>query len=70
MGDIKAIVVRNLYMEKIGLLATENPSASYMWRNGLVLCKNRVVVPPNPPIIAQLLKEFYDSQIGGYLGVV
>ena len=68
--EIKAEAIKHPYMDKIGKLATDSPGAPYTWRNGLVCYKNRVVIPPNSPIIKQLLREFHDSPIGGHSGVL
>lgn len=52
---IKKQVKGHHYMVQIGKLATENPRAPYKWQNGLLLYKNRVVIPPNSHLINQLL---------------
>ena len=56
-------------MQRIGKLAFENPKAPYLWHNGLIYYKGRVVIPPQSTFIHQLLHEFHDSNIGGHLGV-
>ena len=58
------------YMQKVGKIASENPGAPYLWRNGLLYYKNRVIVPPQSALIRQLLHEFHDSNIGGHSGVL
>lgn len=58
------------YMIKIGKEATTTPGNPYRWQNGLVSYKNRIVVPPNSPLIPQLLHEFHDSRLGGHSGVL
>ncbi|KAF2310558.1 hypothetical protein GH714_014456 [Hevea brasiliensis] len=57
-------------MQRIGQQAIHGPGQPYSWHNGLLCYKNRVVVPPQSPIIHQLLKEFHDSPIGGHSGVL
>ena len=57
-------------MVRIGKLATANPGAPYKWQNGLVCCKNRVVIPLNSQLVNQLLQEFHDSPYGGHSGVL
>lgn len=67
---IKTEAHTNPYMMQISSKAITNPGVLYSWRNGLVCYKNRVVVPPHSPIIAQLLHEFHDSPNGGHSGVL
>ncbi|KAL6347038.1 hypothetical protein AAG906_012289 [Vitis piasezkii] len=40
-------------------------NALFASHDGLVFYKTRVVVPPNTPFMHQLLKEFYDTRMGG-----
>ena len=58
------------YMVRIGKLATANPGAPYKWQNGMVCCKNRVVIPLNSQLVNQLLQKFHDSPYGGHSGVL
>lgn len=67
---IKTEAARHSYMKKISKLASEKPGAPYMWWNGLVCYKNRVVIPPNLHLVIQLLQEFHDSPLGGHSGVL
>lgn len=57
-------------MARIGKSATENPGAPYMWHNGLIYYKNRVVIPPDSNIVKLLLQEFHDSSCEGHSGVL
>lgn len=57
-------------MEHIRKQAQNNPGKSYTGQDGLVFYKTRVVVPPNTPLINQLLQEFHDARIGGHSGVL
>ena len=68
--NIKEEANNHPYMQKIGKLATESPGKPYICQNRMVCYKNRVVVPPNSNIIMQLLREFYDSKVGGNSGVL
>lgn len=54
-------------MRQIAKGKTEGP---YKWRNGLVLYKNRVVVPQEPTIRNKLLKKFHNSKSAGHSGVL
>lgn len=58
------------YLIRIGKLATDDPGKPYLWRAGLILYKNRVVIPPDSDLIVQLLQEFHDSPSGGHSGVL
>ncbi|KAA8525409.1 hypothetical protein F0562_007264 [Nyssa sinensis] len=55
--EIKTAAEGNAYMDRIGKLAATKPGLPYTKRNGLILYKNRVVVPPKSQILAQLLRE-------------
>ncbi|XP_043817377.1 uncharacterized protein LOC110625649 [Manihot esculenta] len=44
--SLRATVTKHPYMIQIGKLATSNPGKPYLWRAGLILYKNRVVIPP------------------------
>ena len=66
---IKQEVAHNPYMLSIGKLATANPSQPYLWLNGLVCYKHRVV-PPNTLIVHQLLHEFHNTPIRGHSGAL
>lgn len=68
--DIKSASKDHPYMNRIRQLAHSNPGAPYTWRDDLVFYKGRVVVPPNTPLIPQLLKEFHDTRVGGHSGVL
>ncbi|KAL5819968.1 hypothetical protein ACOSQ4_023810 [Xanthoceras sorbifolium] len=57
-------------MERIGKLTSTKPGLPYTWRNGLILYKNCMVVPPKSTIIEQLLREFHDSPLGGHSGTL
>ena len=53
-------------MEHIRRQTQNNLGKSYTRRDGLVFYKTRVVMPPNTPLINQLLQEFHDTQMGGH----
>lgn len=53
--QIKATISTHPYMIKLGRLASENPGVPYSWRNGLILYKNRVVVPPKSDLTLKIL---------------
>jgi len=44
--EIKTATEGNTYMDRIGKLAATEPGLPYTKCNGLILCKNRVAVPP------------------------
>ncbi|XP_057755398.1 uncharacterized protein LOC130974540 [Arachis stenosperma] len=41
---------------------------NYSYKNGLLLWKNRVVIPRQSSLIQLILKEYHDSAIGGHSG--
>jgi hypothetical protein len=45
------------------------PKLPYVVQGGLILFKDRLVVPTNSPLIAKILKEYHSSPIGGHAGV-
>ena len=57
-------------MEHTRRQAQNNPGKSYTRQDGLVFYKTRVVVPPNTPLINQLLQEFHDTRMGGHSTVL
>lgn len=57
-------------MRRIVDLAYANPGAPSSIKHGLVFYKDRIVVPPNTPLISRLLREFHDSPMGGHSGVL
>ncbi|KAA8543343.1 hypothetical protein F0562_021162 [Nyssa sinensis] len=68
--DIKTAAEGDAYMDRIGKLAATKPGLPYTKRNGLILYKNRVVVPPKSQIPDQLLREFHDFPLGDHSGVL
>ncbi|KAF2292988.1 hypothetical protein GH714_034621 [Hevea brasiliensis] len=68
--QIRATISSHPYMIKLGSLASENPGAPYSWRNGLILYKNRVVVPPKSDLTLKIMQEFHDSPSGGHSGIL
>ncbi|XP_057986604.1 uncharacterized protein LOC131171153 [Hevea brasiliensis] len=67
---IKATLTTDPYMLRIGQLASDRPGQPYIWKNGLIFFKNRVVIPPQSDLPTQLLQEFHDSPSGGHSGVL
>ena len=43
------------YMQKVAKMVINNPEGPYSMRHGLILFKNRVIVPPSSSLISQLL---------------
>lgn len=68
--EIKTISGDHPFMQRVCQLAKSNPCAPYIWCDGLVFYKNRVVVPSNSFVVSNLMQEFNDSQIGGHSGVL
>lgn len=68
--QIRATMTSHPYMLKVSRLATEKPGEPYLWKNGLIFYKNRVVIPPQSDLTTKLLQEFHDSPCGGHSGVL
>ena len=64
--EIRNPAVRDAYMEQISKMVATRLSLPYTMRNGLVLYKNRVVIPLRSQILDQLLREFHDSPLGDH----
>jgi len=46
-----------------------NDANHYTCRNGILLWKERVVIPPNSSLIQLILQEYHDGPLGGHSGV-
>ncbi|KAF2303166.1 hypothetical protein GH714_014277 [Hevea brasiliensis] len=57
---IKATLTTDPYMLRIGQLASDRPGQPYIWKNGLIFFKNRVVIPPQ--CLEQYLRCFASQQ--------
>ena len=68
--DIKSTGKDHPYMDCLCQLAHNNLGQPYSWWDELVFYKTRIVVPPNTPLIHQLLKQFHDTRMGGHSGVL
>lgn len=58
------------YLLKLGKLADGNPGGPYVRRNGMIYFNNRVVIPPDSPLIQLLLKECHDTPMGGHSDIL
>ncbi|XLR10681.1 hypothetical protein S83_038619 [Arachis hypogaea] len=43
--------------------------SNYTSQNGILLWRNRVVIPPKSDLVKLILKEFHDSKVGGHSGI-
>ena len=68
--EIRNTTVGDGYMEQISKMAVTRPGLPYTMRNGLVLYKNRVIIPLRSQIPDQLLCEFHDSLLDGHSGLL
>lgn len=70
MGRLRQVATTEPYLIRIGAAATANQGKPYAWKDGLVCYNNRVVIPPQSPLINQLLREHHDTPQGGHSGVL
>lgn len=58
-------------MQELITKCIQNPAAypNYTVKEGLLLWKNRLVIPSNDPLVQVILKEFHSTPIGGHAGV-
>lgn len=54
---------------RIGVLAMKKPWMPYAWNDGLLSYNNRVVIPPDSPVIVQRIREHHDTPMGVHSGV-
>jgi len=50
--------------------ATDQLHSHYVWCNGLLRYKERVIIPANSTLRAKLLHEIHDTKIDGHYGVL
>ena len=58
------------YIQSKGHAAIEQSGGSYIWCQGLVLYKWRIIVPNNATLRAKLLHEMHDTKARGHSGVL
>jgi len=64
--EIQKAYVRNFYVQSLTCLAKDQQARPYVWRKGLLFFKERVVIPSQAALQAQLLHEMHDTIIGGH----
>jgi hypothetical protein len=62
--DIKHATTTDPYIQTKGCLANDNPASSYMWRNGLLFHKGKVIVPDDNSLHTRLLHEMHNTKTG------
>ena len=50
--------------------AMDRLHSHYVWHNGLLRYKERVIVPADSALRAKVLHEIHDTKIDGYSGVL
>lgn len=69
-NDIRRLVAQDPYLLKLGRAADDKTGGPYVRRDGMIFFNNRLVLPPDSPIIQRLLSEFHDTPMGGHSGVL
>ncbi|XP_035545952.1 uncharacterized protein LOC118348436 [Juglans regia] len=68
--EIKQAAATDPYVNSKGRLATDQPNGPYKWRHGLLLFKDKVVIPDDRALREKLLHEIHDTKMGGHSGVL
>ena len=68
--EIKQAVKTDLYIQSMSQIAADQLHSHFVWRNGLLRYKERVIIPADPTLRAKLLHEMHDTKVGGHSGVL
>ena len=68
--EIKEAAKEDQYIQSKGRAAIEQPGGSYIWCQGLLLYKRRVIVPNNATLRTKLLHKMHDTKARGHSGVL
>lgn len=71
LEELKTENMKDNQMQELITKCIQNPAAypHYTVKEGLLLWKNRLVIPSNDPLVQVILKEFHSTPIGGHAGV-
>jgi len=64
--EIKQATKIDLYIQSISQIAADQLYSHFVWRNGLLRYKERVIIPVDPTLRAKLLHEMHDTKVGGH----
>jgi len=68
--EIKQAAKTDLYIQSMSQVATNQLHSHFIWCNGLLRYKERVIVPTDSTLRAKLLHEMHDTKVGGHSGVL
>ncbi|CAL1391412.1 unnamed protein product [Linum trigynum] len=68
--ELKNTALTHPYMQQITARARSATPGPYSIRNDMVLYRRRVVIPPNSPLVQQLMREFHSTPAGGHSGIL
>lgn len=68
--DLRSLSQTDPYLLRLGAAEKSAPGRPYSWKDGLVRYSNRVVIPPNSPLVQQLLHEHHNTTMGGHSGIL
>ncbi|XP_035546606.1 uncharacterized protein LOC118348648 [Juglans regia] len=68
--EIKQAAREDPYIQSKGRIATNQSNENYVWHNGLLRYKNKVIVPADPTLRNKLLHEMHDTKVGGHSGIL
>jgi hypothetical protein len=68
--EIKQAAKADSYIQSMSRVATDQPNSHYIWRNGLLRYKERVIIPTDLALYAKLLHEMHNTKVGGHSDVL
>ena len=68
--EIKQAAKTDLYIQSMSQVAVDQLHSHFVWRNGLLRYKKRVIVPTDSTLHAKLLHEMHDTKVCGHSGVL
>lgn len=68
--EIKRAAKEDPYIQNMSRVAVDQPHGHYVWRNGLLRYKERVIVPDDPALRSKLMHEMHDTKMGGHSGIL
>jgi hypothetical protein len=69
-NEIQKAFAGDSCIQSLTCLAKDQPTKPYVWCNGLLFFKERVVIPSQTTLRSQLLHEMHDKKIRGHFGVL
>ena len=68
--EIKQAAKTYLYIQSMSQIAVDQLHSHFVWQNGLLRYKERVIIPADPTLRAKLLHEMHDTKVGGHSDVL